>query len=173
MSTTNREKRKQAKRKARERAKKNTTSSLRSKAVAAGGTVEDWIDGADNRPAPEDGECLRLTVEDPEGLSCDTAKWPLRMLRGMDASVWVVHDKGGSIHLTDRGRWMPGAAELWARFQPGEELTIIATGPDAEEALEGVRVMLSVPSGERKALYRSHYLRPGKQASDQIGDDAA
>jgi len=77
----------------------------------------------------------------------------------MDASAWVVHDEGGSIHLTDRGRWVPGAARLWARFYEGEELDIVATGPEASAALEGVRVMLSVPVGERKALYRSRYLR--------------
>jgi phosphotransferase system HPr-like phosphotransfer protein len=165
MSTTNREKRKQAKRKARERTKKNGTNSLRSKNFAPGGTVGDWIDGADNRLPPEDGKRLRLTVQDPEGLSCDTAKWALRMLCQMDASVWAVHDEGGSIHLTDRGRWVQGAALLWARFRAGQELTIVATGPDADEALEGVRALLSVPLGERKALYRARYLRAGDKKS--------
>ncbi len=160
MSTTNREKRKQAKRKARERSKHGTRSQ-RSKDFAVGGTVGDWIDGADNRPAPTNGQELRVRVRDPEGLSCDSAAWVARMLRQKDASVWVVHDEGGSIHLTDRGRWVPGAAKLWARFYQGEELTIVATGPEASEALEGVRAMLSVPWGERKALYRSRYLRPG------------
>ena len=161
MSIANREKRKQAKRKARERAKSRTVSQ-RSEHFAPGGTVSDWIDSAGNRPPPEEGERIRLTVQDPEGLSCDSAAWALRMLCQMDASVWVVHDEGGSIHLTDRGRWVPGAARLWARFHAGEELAVIATGPDAAEALEGVRALLSVSLGERKALYRSRYLRAGR-----------
>jgi len=95
VSTTNREKRKQAKRKARERSKKNGTNTLRSKHYATGGTVGDWIPDAINPPPPEDGERLRLTVQDPEGLSCDSAKWPLRMLRQMDASVWVATEERG------------------------------------------------------------------------------
>ncbi len=157
MSTTNREKRKQAKRNARERAKKNGTNSRRSRQYATGGAVGDWVPDAMNEPAPEGGERLRLVVQDPEGLSCDTAKWPLRMLCQMDASVWVVHGEMGSIHLTDRGRWVQAAEVLWARFHAGEELTIVATGPQASEALEGVRELLSAPFGERKALYRKHY----------------
>ena len=130
---------------------------LRSKHYAAAGAVGDWMPEDLNPPAPEDGMRLRVTVEDAEGLSCDTGRWPLRNLRRMDASVWVVHDKAESVHLTDRGRGTRAAEKLWARFCRGEELTIVATGPDADEALGVCAEMAALDVSERKGFYRDRY----------------
>lgn len=46
---------------------------------------------------------------------------------------------------------------LWARLKVGETLTLTATGPDAQRALEACREMHQVSPEERKAMYRQRY----------------
>jgi phosphotransferase system HPr-like phosphotransfer protein len=172
VSTTNREKRKQAKRKARERAKKEATDSLRHshrfKAYAAG--TPDALNrtarsrGAfHNPPPPVDAPSITLTVLDPEGWgmgSCHTAKtqvYLLYALQSMDCRVWAEHHQAGSVLVFEDGELAEVMHAAGLRFKQGETLTITAEGPDAEKALEACRVMFDAQPEERKALYRSRY----------------
>jgi hypothetical protein len=108
-------------------------------------------------PPPRHGSVqLRVQVRDANGLDCEGAKYPLLALRGMAASVWVTHETQGYLQLTDNGKDTRGL-NIAPRFHKGDELTLTATGPDAERALEACRVLLEAPLENRKDLYRRHY----------------
>ncbi len=172
MSATNREKRKQAKQKARERAKKKTTGNLRRnhrfKAYAPG--TPDALNrtarsrGAfHNPPPPADAPSIVLTVLDPEGWgmgSCYTAKtqvYLLYALQKMDCRVWAEHHQAGSVLVFEGGKLAEVMVAVGPRFKCGETLTFTATGPDAERALAACRAMFEARPEDRRGLYRKHY----------------
>ncbi len=125
--------------------------------VEVGGTVRGRLGDAAGPPVPEGAERFTFVVLDPEGMGCETAVWILRALHRLDASVWVEHHQAGSLQIAERGRGTPGRRMLWTRFYEGEELTLAATGPEAKDALEACREMVSVPPEARKSLYRERY----------------
>lgn len=126
-------------------------------AWSPGGTVEHWLGDVKNPTPPEGAQRVRVVCQDREGVRCETAKWIIRALCKLEASVWVEHARAGSLRITDRGRGTLGYRTIWACFYPGEVLTFSATGPEASRALDACREFLAVTPEERKQLYRERY----------------
>jgi phosphotransferase system HPr-like phosphotransfer protein len=100
---------------------------------------------------PHYGERLRVRVRDPEGIDCEGAKYIFLAWRALDCDLWVTHHKAGSVHLVEAGSATQATKTLKARFKQGEEVTLSATGEDADLALYVSRRMLEAEGEEMRA----------------------
>jgi phosphotransferase system HPr-like phosphotransfer protein len=114
------------------------------------------------QPSPPPGAPrLTLTVRDKGGITCDGALFIFAALLELEASVWVTREGVGTIHLIDRTKpkgsksITRSAKILSAHFPKGAELTVTASGPDANEALEVSRQMLEAHPMDRREIYRN------------------
>jgi phosphotransferase system HPr-like phosphotransfer protein len=107
--------------------------------------------GGIGEPLPRDARSITLTVRDPEGIGCEGAKYIFLAWRALDCDLWVTHHKAGSVHLVEAGSATQATKTLKARFKQGEEVTLSATGEDADLALYVSRRMLEAEGEEMRA----------------------
>jgi hypothetical protein len=127
--------------------------------------VETWVraKGFYNPPPPSDGERLRLVVRDPEGWgvgTCETStthRYLVWALVGMDVSVWVSHPQVGTLIFVAGFAVQKAFWEAGPCYPQGHTVTFIATGPDAEAALEACETFILAWAEDRRGIYRRWY----------------